>query len=120
MATINYQDFVRLSLDMLTTFGVPVSLLRESVGGVHNPTTGFVTGGADVTASPNGVRVKYRDEFLNGVLVLSGDQTYLLDPSFPPQMGDKLNSKGEWYSIVSIEPIDIIDVPILYRVLVRK
>lgn len=120
MATIDYNDFVKLSLDMLNTFGVPVTVKREAVGGVLNPSTGFVVGGVDVIGTPNGVRVKYRDERLNGVLVLSGDQTYLLDPSFEPQVGDRLNSKGEWWTIVAREPVDMIDVPVLYRVLVRK
>lgn len=119
MAAFSYAPFVKLALDLLTQFGAPIAVRRVS-GGTFDRAAGTTSGATTVDTNVNGIKTKYNEDALAGVLIEKGDRIYLLDSSFQPIVGDKLVLAGEPWEVMSVEPIAPGPTVVANYVMVRK
>ena len=68
-----YDDAAATVLEMLTEFGQVIRLNRANAG-AYDPATGEVGAGVVVTYTGMGVVLSYRQEQIDGTLILAGDR----------------------------------------------
>ncbi len=120
MAAFSYSPFVKLALDLLKQFGAPIVVRRVS-GGTFDRASGSYNKQPDIQEETvNGIKTKYTEDALAGVLIEKGDRIYLLDSSFQPHVGDKLVLASEPWEVMSVEPIAPGPTIVANYVMVRK
>ncbi len=102
MSTFNYPSTRATTLGLLTKFGNSLSLERESDGGVYDPSTGGITGGATTILTGVGVLLNYNNTERNNSDVQATDKKMLYQGS-ALQIDDKY---GDYrvYQITELDP----------------
>lgn len=73
---------------LLTQYGKPIVL--ERITSVFNPVTGNDTSRTVAESTTIGVEIPIRDALVDGTRVKVGDRFFIIDSSFAPAMGDRL------------------------------
>jgi len=114
-----YADMAATALDLLTEFGMAVTLTRSN-GDSYNPLTGDTVVGADTSVSTTGLLRPYEDKVIDGTRILSGDRELILSSEQQPLKDDRPVIGGEEWHIIDIKTIKPDDTtPIVYFCQVR-
>lgn len=115
-----YQKMAATALRLLTKFGAPIVLARET-GRDIDPVTGVDTAGVDASVTTTGLIKPYPDRMIDGTRILEGDKELVLSSEHQPLPSDKPQIGGEDWSIISIKTIDPdLTGAVVYFVQVRK
>lgn len=102
---------------LLARFGAAATIKRTAPG-AYDPATGTST--PVVTQLPTtAVVLAMPQQYVNGTLVLIGDQQALCDPSVPIEQGDALNWRGKDYEVVNVRPVAPAGIPVLFEAQIR-
>lgn len=115
----DYAKMAATALKLLTKFGAPVTLFRET-GGAINPVTGEETPGVDASVTTTGLLKPFPDRMIDGVRILVGDRELVLSSEQEPQPSDQPVIGGENWKIQGIKTISPAGTPVVYFVHVRK
>lgn len=117
-----YGDMSETVLDMLTEFGMPATLTRQT-GGSFDPTTGVVTGSSTATYTVTVAQFDYdlKDsgaDYQKETEIRSGDKQILLAASgfaVVPVQSDTITVAGTIYNIVNIKALSPAGVVVMYE-----
>jgi hypothetical protein len=100
--------------------GAPGVLTRSTPGDYDTATGGVVA--PETTADCRAVMFPYGDEFVDGTLVLAGDQQVFMGPdvSIDPAPGDSLTWGGKTYQVIKVKTLRPAGVPVLHELQVRN
>lgn len=117
MAAFNYPKTAATATRLLTRFGAAAIIRRES-GTAYDPATGTMQPSyanlpttAAVFAMPQ--------QYINGTLILQGDQQAFCVPGVEPKQGDAFAWQGLDYTIISVKPVSPAGVPVLFEIQIR-
>ena len=115
-----YDDMAATALELLTEFGVTITLPRTT-GGSIDPVTGSVIAGTDASVTTTGLIKPYPDNLIDGTRIMQGDRELVLSNEQDPLPTDTPTIGGENWSIVSIKTIKPDDAtPVVYFCQVRR
>jgi len=114
-----YDEMAEMALELLTEFGAPVTLSRET-GGSTDPITGVVTPGVDASVTTTGLIKPYPDKMADGVRILDSDRELVLTAEEEVFPGDKPVVDGEDWAIIRITTIKPAGTAVVYFVQVRR
>jgi hypothetical protein len=117
MTSFNYAATAATATRLLTRFGAPATIKRE-VAGTYDPATGTATVTETVFQTIAAV-FAYDQKYINGTLILSGDQIAYLIPTVAPKQGDRLVWQGIIYTVVFVKPVSPAGVPVIYEAQIR-
>lgn len=117
MTAFNYPNTAATATRLLTRFGAPATL-RRSTGTAYDPETGTM---ADTyTDMPTTAAVfAYDQKYINGTLVLQGDQRAFCAPAVAPEQGDRFEWQGSAYTVVAVKPVAPAGVAVLHEAQIR-
>lgn len=114
-----YADMAATALELLTEFGMSVTLQRTT-GSSVDPITGEITAGTDASVITTGLIKLYPDRMIDGTRILQGDREIVLSNEHVPLSSDKAVISDENWSIVDIKTISPAGTPVCFFVQVRK
>lgn len=116
---INYPSIAEGALSALADAGQPVTLTRKADPGPFIPGEPVVTG--DLNYSGIGALLGYKQQHIDGVSILQGDQRLLLAPQIgvQPMAGDTVTASGRTFNVVACEVVAPAGVPVLYKLQLR-
>ncbi|MCE6993057.1 hypothetical protein [Dyadobacter sp. CY323] len=95
--------------------------LRSKLSGTYDPIAGTITSDTDTNRSLKAVFTEYKSMEIDGSIIVRGDKQVLIaDVSEPPDANDILIDGTDEYSIINIGAIQPGDLPILYKLQVRR
>lgn len=118
--SFDYRKMSTTAKRLLTRFGQAVTVQRTTTGG-YDPLTGTVTGGASGYTC-HGAVMNYRNQDIDGTLIMRGDVRVLLAPDagFAPNPGDKVTlAAGGEMTVISAKQTHPSGFPVLYEVQCR-
>ena len=113
-----YDRAVNTASSLLTRFGQPINIIRETVGEI-NPITGQVTPGTLETFTVNGVVKAIDQDLIDDSRILATDKMVVIESKAKPLMTDKIAIQGENWSIQEIQESNPAGQAIVYHVRVR-
>lgn len=117
MSAFDYATSASTARRLLAQFGAPATIKRTGAA-VYNPATG--TSVPAVTQLPTTAAVfAMPQKYINGTLVLEGDQQAYCDPGVPVLQGDVFNWQGKDYQVVNVKPLAPAGVPVLFEAQIR-
>ena len=117
MTAFNYPNTAATATRLLQRFGAAATLKRQTTG-TYDPTTG--TSPVTTTSMATTAAVfAYPQGYIDGTLILQGDQQAYMAPGEAPKQGDKLAWQGKDYEVVSVKPVSPAGVPVLYEAQIR-
>lgn len=115
--TFNYPATAATATRILTRFGAACTLKRTSQG-AYNPATG--TSAVTTTSLPTTAAVfAYPQKYVDGTLILEGDQQAFCAPGVVPKQGDALTWQGVDYQVVMVKPVSPAGIPVLFEAQIR-
>lgn len=115
--TFNYPKTAATATRLLQRFGAPAKIERQGAA-AYNPETGQVEPTITTLATTAAV-FAYAQKYIDGTLVLQGDQQAFCAPSVAPVQGDGFQWKGKRYAVVSVKPVAPAGVAVLYEAQIR-
>ncbi len=115
--TFNYPATADTATRLLQRFGAACTLKRET-GTAYDPSSGTIMPTYDsgpTTAAVFAMPQKYID----GTLILQGDQQAFLVPATEPKQGDVLTWSGRDYTVIAVKPLAPAGVPVLFEAQLR-
>jgi hypothetical protein len=112
-----YNDLAGIALEMLNEFGTEIVFSRG--GPVENPLTGDMSEDEATEGNPLGIVVHYKDSLIDGTTIMSGDRLLVLDNSFAPLQGDRVQVGTDFWNIVAIKTVKPSLVVVCYFCQVR-
>ena len=117
MTAFNYPATAATATRLLRRFGASAVLGRETTG-AYDPATG--TTPVTVTSLTTTAAVfAYDQKYIDGTLVLLGDQLAYCAPGVEPKQGDTLTWQGRAYTVVAVKPVSPAGVPVLFEAQIR-
>ena len=117
MSAFDYTSTAATSQRLLTRFGADCTVNHPS-GTAYNPATGTMT--PTVTSTPSVAAVfAFPQKYIDGTLILQGDQKALCAPSVAVTQGDTLTWQGRDYTVVNVKPVSPAGVVVLYEAQIR-
>lgn len=117
MSQFNYAATALTAARLLTRFGAAATLKRTSAG-TYDPATGTDT--VTETSLPTTAAVfAFDQKYIDGTLVLQGDQRAYCAPAVEPKQGDKLTWQGADYTVVAVKPVSPAGIPVLFECQIR-
>ena len=119
----NYVGTAATATRLLQRFGAAATLKRQTAG-AYNPAAGTSTPSVAELATI-GCVLPFSQKYIDGTLILQGDQRVLLGPQQFPKQGDTVNVRspltGEYgdYIVVSFLAHGGAGTPVLFEVQVR-
>lgn len=115
--SFDYPKTAATATRLLQRFGAAAQIQREGAA-EYNPATGQVE--PAITTLPTTAAVfAYAQKYIDGTLVLQGDQQALCAPSVAPAQGDGFLWQGRRYVVVSVKPVAPAGVAVLYEAQIR-
>jgi hypothetical protein len=115
-----YSEMAATALELLTEFGMSVTLNRVTPG-AYNPATGT---SAPSSAAHAGIGAKfdYDQDEIDGTKIRTGDQRVYIAPSraVTPRTADTLTIGSELWQVVASRPLAPAGVVVLHDVQVRR
>ncbi|QQP96545.1 hypothetical protein [Lysobacter enzymogenes] len=117
MPTFNYVTTAATAARLLKRFGAPATIKRTTVG-AYDPETG--TAPVTVTSLPTTAAVfAFDQKYIDGTLILQGDQRAYMAPAQQPKQGDALAWQGGDYTIVAVKPLAPAGLVVLHEAQIR-
>lgn len=117
MTAFDYSKTAATATGLLQRFGAACTLKRQT-GGTYDPTTG--TTPVTVTELPTTAAVfAYDQKYIDGTLVLQGDQRAYMVAGVVPVQGDVLAWQGRDYQVVAVKPLSPAGVNCLFEAQIR-
>lgn len=117
MSQFNYAATASTATRLLTRFGAAATLKRQ-VAGAYDPETGSDTV-TETSLATTAVVFAYDQKYIDGTLVLHGDQRGYLAPAVVPKQGDLLTWQGVDLSVVAVKPVSPAGTPVLFECQLR-
>lgn len=115
--TFNYPATAATATRLLQRFGAPATVKRTTAG-TYDPATGTST--PSVASLPTTAAVfAYAQKYIDGTLILQGDQQAYCAPGVEPKQGDVLTWQGDDWTVVSVKPTSPAGVPVLFEAQLR-
>ena len=115
--TFNYAATAATATRLLERFGAACTLKRETEG-TYDPATGTAPITVASLATTAAV-FAYEQKYIDGTLILQGDQRAYMAPAVTPRQGDKLTWQGKDYEVVAVKPVSPAGVPVLFEAQIR-
>lgn len=117
--SFDYAETAATAAELLADFGALVMLTRITTG-AYDPDSATVVN-TEVTHTANGVKLDYEQRYIDGAIILQGDQRVYIDPLIAqaPQAGDTLTIGAEVFTVVRSRPLAPAGVVVLHDVQVR-
>lgn len=121
--TFDYAATAATALRLLTRFGASATLKRTSAG-TYDPSTGTSTE-TQTSLTTTACVFPYEQGYVDGTIIMQGDQWCLLSPAQTPKQGDVVNVKspltGEYgdYTVVNFTAHGPAGRPVLFEAQVR-
>lgn len=115
--SFNYAATAATATRLLTRFGASATIKRQTTG-AYDPSTGTTPVTVTELATTAAV-FSFDQKYIDGTLILQGDQEAYLAPSVMPKQGDLLAWQSRDWNIVAVTPIGPAGVPVLYEVQLR-
>lgn len=122
MASPLYDDFAAAAVELLEEFGQNLVVSRASGGGDYDPETGGVTPGVNEVYLGTGAEFDYRQDLIDGTVVLQGDRRVLIAPDLAttPRPGDTVALEdGTTLTVVASKPVKPAGPIVLHEVQAR-
>ncbi|KAF1706287.1 hypothetical protein [Pseudoxanthomonas sacheonensis] len=117
MASFNYPATAATATRLLTRFGATCTLVRTTTG-AYDPATGSNT--VTVENLPTTAAVfAYDQKYIDGTLILAGDQLAYCAPAVTPKQGDSFTWNSATFTVIAVKPISPAGIPILFEVQIR-
>ena len=115
--SFDYAGTAATATRLLARFGA-VCTLKRTAAGAYDPATGqsaeTVTELATVA-----VVFPYAQKYIDGSLILQGDQQAYMDPGVTPKQGDVLAWNGKDYTVVAFKEVSPAGTVVLFEAQVR-
>lgn len=115
-----YDDMAATATELLTEFGLPLTLTRQSAGS-YDPATGSAT----ITTSTQpavGLVMSWNSGVIDGSMIKAGDKQLLLSATgiTAPVLGDTVTFDGVVHTLVDpLKPLSPAGVVVLYECNIR-
>lgn len=117
MTAFNYPATAATATRLLQKFGAACTI-RHPTGSAYDPDTGTTVPTYAETASTVAV-FAYDQQYIDGTLVLQGDQLAYCAPGVEPTQGDQFVWQGTTFTIVAVKPVSPAGVPVLFEAQIR-
>lgn len=117
MTAFNYAATAATATRLLQRFGAAATLKRTTTG-EYDPELGEAPVTVTELATTAAV-FAYDQKYIDGTLILQGDQRAYIVPANEPKQGDLLAWQGRDWSIVAVKPISPAGVPVVYEAQLR-
>ncbi|QLQ28519.1 MAG: hypothetical protein HZT39_09840 [Pseudoxanthomonas sp.] len=117
MTSFQYAAIAATATRLLQRFGASATLKRQTAG-TYDPSTGTTPVTVTELATTAAV-FAYDQKYIDGTLILQGDQEAYLTAANAPKQGDLLAWQGRDWSIVAVKPISPAGVPVVYEAQLR-
>lgn len=118
MTAFNYAGTAATATRLLKRFGAPAAIIRAEGPPVYDPATGTTAPG-DVSTPTTAAVFAFEQKFIDGTLILQGDQQAYCAPSDEPKQGDRFQWQGKVYVVISVKPLSPAGTPVLYTAQIR-
>jgi len=115
--SFNYPKTAATATRLLQRFGAAAQVERQG-DAEYNPETGQVEP-TTVTLPTSAAVFAYEQKYIDGTLIMQGDQQAFCAPSVAPVQGDGFVWQGKRHTVVSVKPVAPGGVPVLYEVQIR-
>lgn len=115
--TFNYTKTAATATRLLARFGAAATLKRQSAG-TYNPNTGTDTVTSTSLATTACV-FAYPQSYIDGSLIMQGDQRAYLSNEQAPKQGDVLTWQGTDYTVIKAKPVSPAGVVVLHECQLR-
>lgn len=115
--TFDYARSAATALRLLQRFGATATLKRQSAGS-YDPSTGTDTV-TETSLSTTAAVFAYDQKYIDGTLILQGDQRGYLSNEQEPQQGDLLAWGGVDLRVVAVRPLSPAGTVVLYEAQLR-
>ena len=112
-----YGDLAQTALELLQEFGAAATLKRQSAGS-YDPSTG-ADAVSETSLSTTAAVFAYDQKYIDGTLILQGDQRAYLSNEQEPQQGDLLAWGGADWRVVAVKPLSPAGTVVLYEAQLR-
>jgi hypothetical protein len=117
MTAFTYPNTAATATRLLQRFGAACTLKRSGPA-AYDPATGTVEPTLDTLATTAAV-FAYPQKYIDGSLILQGDQQAFCVPGVEPKQGDVLSWQGIDYTVISVKPVAPAGVPVLFEAQLR-
>ncbi|MBV7475394.1 hypothetical protein [Pseudoxanthomonas sp. PXM05] len=117
MSQFNYAATAATATRLLQRFGASATLKRQTTG-AYDPSTGTTPVTVTELATTAAV-FAYDQKYIDGTLILQGDQRAYLVPAQVPKQGDVLAWNGKDWRVVAVKPIAPAGTVVLYEAQLR-
>ncbi|MBO9717521.1 MAG: hypothetical protein J7507_12115 [Pseudoxanthomonas sp.] len=117
MTAFNYAATAATATRLLQRFGAACTLKRQTTG-AYDPNTGTTPVTVTELATTAAV-FAYPQRYIDGTLILQGDQQAFMDPAVTPKQGDVLTWQGRDWQVVAVKPISPAGTPVLFEAQLR-
>lgn len=119
--SFDYNKTAATALRILTRFGAPVTVGRETPG-VYDPETGTNAAGSVQSWTPQGVKLDYAEREIDGTSIKAGDQRVYMSAAagLDPTAGDTVTLGAEVWRVVASRTLAPAGVAVLLDVQVRR
>lgn len=119
-----YEEMAIMALEMITEFGLPVTISKAEPG-EYDPETGGESPGDTVEQTAQGILLDFTgQEFQNNSLIQQGDKKLKIAAqglAWVPGLLDKVVAQGRTWSIIPpLKEVNPAGTPILYELQVRS
>lgn len=112
-----YSEMAATATELLAEFGAACTLKRQTTG-TYNPGTG--TTPVTTESLPTTAAVfAYPQRYIDGTLILEGDQQAFMVPAVAPKQGDVLAWQGRDWQVIAVKPLAPAGVHCLYEAQLR-
>lgn len=118
MSQFNYAATAATATRLLQRFGASATLKRVTPG-EYDPATGTTPNATTTELATTAAVFAYDQKYIDGSLILQGDQRAYMTPAVMPKQGDLLAWQGRDWSIVAVKPISPAGVPVVYEAQLR-
>ena len=115
--TFDYPATAATATRLLQRFGAAATIKRVTAG-TYDPATGTTTPSTASLATTAAV-FAYDQKYIDGTLILQGDQLAYCAPATEPKQGDQLTWQSVKYTVVSVKPVSPAGVPVLFEAQIR-
>lgn len=115
--SFNYTKTAATATRLLARFGAAATLKRASAG-TYDPSTGTDTV-TETSLATTAAVFAYDAKYIDGTLILQGDQRAYMAPSVTPKQGDKLTWQGADYTVIAVKALSPAGTVALYEAQIR-
>jgi hypothetical protein len=117
MTAFDYPKTAATATRLLQRFGAACTLKRES-GTAYDPDAGATV--PTYTSTPTTAAVfAMPQKYIDGTLILQGDQQAFMAPGVEPKQGDMVTWAGRDLSVISVKPVAPAGVAVLFEAQLR-